>query len=74
MQQDSSFSEVIGLFSSGRFKAARQRLMLERHELQRADGLLFSAMLTDLDLQSGELAAAQGAERVAECPRGSRRW
>jgi DNA-binding NtrC family response regulator/tetratricopeptide (TPR) repeat protein len=47
--------------ASGRFKTARQQMSLQRHELQRADGLLFAALLTDLDLQCGDLTAAQGA-------------
>src|SRR5205085_6281617 len=65
MNQDPRFSNVIGLCASGQFKAARQRLTVERHELQRADGLLFSALLADLDLQSGDLVAAQGgAEKL----------
>ena len=59
MDQDPRFSDVVGAWASGRFNTARERLNTQRHELQRADGLLFAALLSDLDLQSGDLEAAQ---------------
>ena len=50
---------------AGRFKAARERLTAQKHELERADAPLFSALLSDLDLQIGELSSAQNlAERL----------
>src|SRR5258708_6337708 len=65
MDQDPAFNDVISAFASGRFKTARERLIAQKHELQRTNGVLFSALLTDLDLQSGDLSTAQrSAEKL----------
>ena len=65
MGQDPRFSDITAAFASGRFKTARERLNSQRHELQRADGLLFAALLSDVDLQSGDLEEAQrSAQRL----------
>src|SRR5258708_14419842 len=64
MDQDPAFNDVISAFASGRFKTARERLIAQKHELQRTNGVLFSALLTDLDLQSGDLSTAQRSAEI----------
>src|SRR5436190_1059224 len=63
MHQDSRFADVIAACAAGRFSAARDLLLERRQELQRADGLLFSSLLMDLELTSGNLNGAETAAR-----------
>ena len=64
MHQDPLFADVIAMCLSGRFRAARERLMGRKQELEHVDGFLFSALLSDLDLQSGDLSTSRSSAEI----------